>query len=86
MGGFYERIAGNAKKELLLSITAAPPGSNTRYFRSTGAGADGSFRLHLFDDTNPEERWLKRYSTHFLKIIIPRRPNANVFRLTQLPA
>ena len=86
MSGFYERIAGNAKKELLLSITAAPPGSNTRYFRSTEAGADGSFRLHLFDDKNPEERWLKRYSTHFLKIIIPRRPNANVFRLTQLPA
>lgn len=83
MNGFYVRIAGNAEKELLLSISAAPPGPNSHYFSSKDSDAQGFKSLHLFDDNHPEGRWLRRYSTHFLKIIIPRRPNEQVFRLTQ---
>lgn len=83
MDGFYASIASNAKKELLLSISAAPPGPNSHYFSSKEFDSQGFRSLHLFDDKHPEARWLKRYSTHFLKIIIPRRPNAQVFRLTQ---
>jgi len=83
MDGFYARIAGNAKKELLLSISAAPPGTNSHYFSAKDSDSQGFKSLHLFDGNHPEGRWLRRYSTHFLKIIIPRRPNEQVFRLTQ---
>jgi hypothetical protein len=82
MNGFYMSIAG-ANKELLLSISAAPPGPNSHYFSSAGNNAEGFKSLHLFDDNHPEGRWLRRYSTHFLKIIIPRRPNEGVFKLTR---
>lgn len=83
MNGFYIRIAGNVEKKLLLSISAAPPGPNSHYFSSTDSDAQGFKSLHLFNANHPEGRWLRRYSTHFLKIIIPRRPNERVFSLTQ---
>ena len=38
--------------------------------------------VHLEGDQT--KRWLKRNTTHFVQIVIPRMPNANVFRLTNL--
>lgn len=84
MNGFYQRIHDHVQKELLLSISAAAPGPNSHYFSSPDSDAQGFKSLHLFDDQHPEGRWLRRYSTHFLKIIIPRRPQPQVFQLTRM--
>jgi hypothetical protein len=37
--------------------------------------------IHLEGDLT--RRWLRRNSTHFVQIVIPRRPVADVFRLTR---
>ena len=59
-----------------MSISAAPPGKNVSYFDE--AAGHGEFNIHLQDDA---WRWLHRNATHFLKIVIPCQPSADVFKL-----
>ena len=75
---FYAKIRVG-DKVLTMSLSANPPGDNIRYFDSTKVGAKGSFKLH--DKEVESERWLKRNTTHYLKIVIPRRPIDNVFKV-----
>jgi hypothetical protein len=79
MGGFYPRIGEGFSKTLRMSISANPPGDNVQYFTDAKEGAKGSFKLH--DRDAEDERWLKRNTTHFLKIVIPRVPLEQVFRV-----
>jgi hypothetical protein len=77
---FYSKIRGGAEKSLCMSISAAPLGDNVQYFRNYKTGAKGSIMLHQSAE-DPAGRWLKRNTTHFLEIIIPRYPADNVFKI-----
>lgn len=61
-----------------MTISAAPPGKNVSYFHEEARGV-GQFIVHSQDYA---DRWLDRNATHFLKIVIPCQPSADVFRLT----
>lgn len=74
---FYERIPADQPKELRLSISATAPGDKVKYF-AAASGGKGEFVVHSQDEA---DRWLHRNATHFLKIVIPRVPSAEVFAL-----
>jgi pimeloyl-ACP methyl ester carboxylesterase len=74
---FYEQIPAGQAKELRLSVSAASPGENVKYF-ADAFGGKGEFVVHSQDEA---DRWLHRNATHFLKIVIPRVPSAEVFKL-----
>jgi pimeloyl-ACP methyl ester carboxylesterase len=67
---------------LLMSISAAPPGDNVRYFGRYQRGASGNVQLHAED---PDGRRLHRNKTHFVEIVIPRVPADKVFKLRAYP-
>jgi hypothetical protein len=79
--GYYPMVPGSGDPTLYLSISAASPGKNISYFPSEKAGADMEIPIHFQGDT--ASRWLKRNSTHFVRIILPRQPADKVFRLTR---
>jgi pimeloyl-ACP methyl ester carboxylesterase len=74
---FYAQIPADQPKELRLSVSATSPGDNVKYF-ADASGGKGEFVVHSQDDA---DRWLHRNATHFLKIVIPRVPSAEVFKL-----
>lgn len=80
MEGYYRRLPAGAEPVLCLSISAAAPGANIRYFKRESEGAKGQVPVHMEHDAT--KRWLKRNSTHFVQILIPRMPGRNVFKLT----
>ncbi|HHT9138939.1 MAG TPA: hypothetical protein ACFYEK_17055 [Candidatus Wunengus sp. YC60] len=80
LSGFYKKIKAAFDKVLTMSISATPPGNKVHYFSSTEKGAAGSIPVHREDDSK-EQRWLRRNTTHFVKIIIPRIPIDEVFKL-----
>lgn len=77
--GYYQRFPAGAKPVLYMSISAAPPGEYVKYFDPGDAGAGGMVSVHL--DGDKTSRWLRRNGTHFVQIIIPRRPVEDVFKL-----
>jgi len=79
---FYNKIDKSLPKELKMSISAKPPGNNISYFANYKAGASGSVKIHWIDDLpySAPERF-HRNSTVFVKIIIPRVPSDDVFKL-----
>jgi len=79
--GYYPRVPGRADPVLYLSISAASPGKNISYFASEKIGGDLQVAVHYQSET--AMRWLKRNSTHFVRIILPRQPADKVFRLTR---
>lgn len=81
MEGYYQKLPPGADPVLYMSLSAASPGSNVKYFKRESEGAQGQVPLHLEHDGT--KRWLKRNSTHFVQIVIPRIPGKNVFRLTR---
>lgn len=74
---FYAQIPAGQPKELRLSVSATSPGNNVKYF-ADAFGGKGEFVVHSQDEA---DRWLQRNATHFLKIVIPRIPAADVFKL-----
>ena len=80
--GYYQQLPHGAAKVVYMSLSAASPGNNINYFQRERIGAEQEIQLHLSDDPSREHRWLRRNMTHFVEIIIPRIPNANVFKLT----
>jgi pimeloyl-ACP methyl ester carboxylesterase len=83
MNGFYPKIQAGSPRILTMSLSANPPGKNIRYFSSTESGAKGSYKLH--DEVLEQDRWLKRNTTHFLQIVIPRQPLPQVFTVSTYP-
>lgn len=81
MERFYPMLAPKPQ-EVHATITAAPPGDDVAYFGWVGDDASkragGTLKVHSIDEG---ERWLKRNTTHFVKMIIPRVPKETVFRL-----
>lgn len=78
--GYYQQLPKGAKREVYLSLSAASPGDNIKYFEREKVGAKQEIPVHL--DGPRTERWLRRNMTHFVHIIIPRIPNRDVFKLT----
>ncbi|MFH1045221.1 MAG: hypothetical protein V1796_09330 [Pseudomonadota bacterium] len=74
---FYQQIPAGQPKELRLSVSATFPGDKVKYF-ADASGGKGEFVVHSQDEA---DRWLQRNATHFLKIVIPRVPSAEVFKL-----
>ncbi|HQQ62547.1 MAG TPA: hypothetical protein PLF22_03135, partial [Pseudomonadales bacterium] len=79
--GYYPIVPGTESPVLYLSTSAAAPGKNISYFSKQKIGSDLQIPIHLEDDNTT--RWLKRNSTHFVKIILPRQPADKVFKLTR---
>lgn len=77
--GYYPRLDPGIEAALYLSIYADAPGANVNYFDPQNPAAKGMVKMHLEGDAT--KRWLKRNSTHFVQIVIPRRPVEGVFRL-----
>jgi len=78
--GYYDRLPNKTDPTLFMSISVASPGKNISYFEREKEGAGQYLPVHLKGDKT--NRWLKRNTTHFVRIIIPRRPGRNVFKLT----
>ncbi len=79
--GYYPKVPGRRDPVLYLSISAAAPGKNIGYFANQKIGADMQIAVHFQSET--ASRWMKRNSTHFVRIILPRQPVDKVFRLTR---
>lgn len=80
---FYGKIPEDEPKELRATISAVQPGPKVRYFAEEGESPEGSLLVHSQAE---DRRWLRRNSTHFVKIIIPRVPSDEVFTLTRYEA
>jgi hypothetical protein len=78
---YYKLIPEGKPKVVAMSISAAPPGDNISYFTDIDAGAAGHLIVHSENQT--QSNWLRRNCTHFVKIIIPRTPKEDVFKLTK---
>ncbi len=83
VNNYYGLIPGEVEKVLNLSISASSPGENVSYFDNYKRGAAGTVPVHRLDSSSSQPRWLKRNATHFVKIVIPRKPSEKVFRLTK---
>ncbi len=81
---FYKKIGDSLPKELRMSISAKPPGSNISYFADYRQGAGGSVKIHWLNDNQNSNERMHRNSTLFVKIIIPRSPSDGVFKLKQV--
>lgn len=79
--GYYTRFSAGANPVVYMSISAAAPGVKIHYFDPNDPSAAGMVPVHLEGDRT--KRWLRHNSTHFVQIIIPRRPVEDVFRLNR---
>jgi pimeloyl-ACP methyl ester carboxylesterase len=79
--GYYPRFSAGVNPILYMSICAAAPGAKIYYFDPGNPSAAGIVPVHLEGDKT--KRWLRRNCTHFVQIIIPRRPVGDVFELNR---
>lgn len=79
--GYYKLLPNRVDPTLFMSICAASLGKNISYFEREKEGAEQWVPIHM--EGEGMGKWLKRNTTHFVQIIIPRKPARNVFRLTQ---
>lgn len=79
--GYYPLVPGKGDPLLYLSVAAAAPGKNISYFSNQKTGAALEIVVHMQGEG--PSRWLKRNTTHFVHIILPRQPVDKVFRLTR---
>ncbi|TFH23914.1 MAG: hypothetical protein E4H03_05010 [Myxococcales bacterium] len=77
-GGFYAQIPQNSARELSFTVTAQDPGDRIAYFSRRRRAARGVVRLH---GREVGDRWLKRHSTHFVKVVVPRAADRSIFKL-----
>ena len=75
---YYPMILDPDLKQVLMTISAAPPGGNVSYFRGSTHSAQGNILVHHSAD---DARWLCRNQTHYVEVVIPRTPRDEVFRL-----
>lgn len=78
-GGFYSRIRRDQPRGLQFTVTAADPGDRIAYFTHSKIGKRGLVDLH--QEIPKDKRWLKRHSTHFLRVIVPRAGKDEIFKL-----
>lgn len=80
---FYREMPP-AHRRVILDISAAPLGRNVAYFDKARKGASGKITVHSANDAEinaiGKER-LRRNTTHFWEVAIPRQPIDKVFAL-----
>ena len=69
-GGFYDQVPASKLAELAFTVTAQDPGDRISYFSRRRDARHGLVNLH--ERESPENRWLRRHCTHFVKLVIPR--------------
>lgn len=81
-----DRIPPSYEASLAAGITAASPGKRVGYFNMDGKEHSALIRLRALDpgDETRGKRFLKRYSTHFLRVILPRATSDDVFTVRPL--
>lgn len=80
---YYETdFGGKRPTEVVMSLSAAPPGKNVQYFEDSAKGALGQIVVHSKDGA---KGFFTPNQTHLVKIIIPRNPHSNVFRFVSQP-
>ncbi|MEE8311483.1 MAG: hypothetical protein V3R77_04440, partial [Candidatus Binatia bacterium] len=77
-GGFYAQIRKGSARELSFTVTAQDPGDRIAFFSRKRSAARAVVRLHGRD---VGDRWLKRHSTHFIKVVVPRAADRAIFKL-----
>jgi hypothetical protein len=81
MNGFFTA----SRKTLGMSLAAVNPGKNVKYFDEEKVGARGHIQLQRSPDAGGLGVDLLRPNvTHFVEIIIPRKPIADVFRVKRM--
>lgn len=79
-GGFYSQLKEEDEdKELHVTVSAADPGDRIAYLTREKALRRGLIRIHQYE--SPKDRWLRRHRTHFIKIIVPRAADPDIFKL-----
>ncbi|MFV1968537.1 MAG: hypothetical protein ACC628_24200, partial [Pirellulaceae bacterium] len=78
-GGFYDQLKAGQPKELTFTVTAADPGDRIAHFSRAKTLRRGAVELHR--ESPPEARWLKRHSTHFIRVVVPRAADPKIFAL-----
>ncbi len=78
-GGFYDQLKAGQPKELKFTITAADPGDRIAHFSRAKSLKRGLVQLH--EEASANKRWLKRHSTHFIRVIVPRAADPKIFTL-----
>ncbi|WP_417484040.1 esterase/lipase family protein [Maricaulis salignorans] len=85
--GFLKKTLTRAYEPVLAAaITAASPGEKIAYFSKDARAGSGLIRLRTHSSNEPDggDRFLRRYATHFIRIIIPRVLDDDVFTVRPL--
>ncbi|MEQ9450520.1 MAG: hypothetical protein RJQ07_02950 [Pseudomonadales bacterium] len=78
-GGFYDQIRKDDNAKLLsFTAIASDPGSNVSYFAHGSPAKRGVIDLH---GVLKRDRFLKRHTTHFIRMIVPRVGDDSIFKL-----
>lgn len=83
---YYGKIPDPKRRQLAVSISAANPGRNIRYFDATREGAKGELIVHDEDENRRDGigvSRLRRNTTHLVEIIVPRMQIDRVFGLSR---
>ncbi|WP_300542163.1 triacylglycerol lipase [Maricaulis sp.] len=85
-GFFRGALSEEYEETLAAGITASAPGSRIAYFSRDSDQASALIQLRAL---NPEagdesDRFLRRYTTHFLRVIVPRVADDDVFTVRPL--
>ncbi|WP_339747874.1 hypothetical protein [uncultured Maricaulis sp.] len=85
--GFLKKTLSRAYEPVLAAaITAASPGEKIAYFSKDAREGGGLIRLRARSPSEAEDgdRFLRRYATHFIRVIIPRVLDDDVFTVRPL--
>ncbi|WP_291843178.1 hypothetical protein [Maricaulis sp.] len=81
-----DRIPPSYEASLAAGITASAPGKRVGYFTVDGKEHSALIRLRALEPGDEEKgrRFLRRYTTHFLRVILPRVARDDVFTVRAL--
>jgi hypothetical protein len=79
-------VTGSYENMLAAGITAVSPGNKVAYFSRDARKGSGLIPLRGLDpsDANMGDRFLRRYATHFIRVVIPRVLDDDVFTIRPL--
>lgn len=85
--GFFRGVLSGEYEEMLAAgITASAPGKRIGYFSQGETQSSALIKLRALDPEagSDGDRFLRRYTTHFLSVIVPRVADESVFTVKAL--